>query len=136
MLYTDTVHYTIRYSAPLSMVEIIWHDSINSEQLQTGLIDALKVIRLHQAKFFLIDARKVNSLKSNDQAWIKNFLLLELQKACVCKFARITDPSALTLAIISNVLEYVQRESLFDFKMQSFFDRDKALDWLFEPVTV
>ncbi|QCR21702.1 STAS/SEC14 domain-containing protein [Pontibacter sp. SGAir0037] len=136
MLYTETDHFTIRYSAPLSMVEIVWHDSVASDQLQEGLNAVLEAIQHKSAQFFLADALKLNFLKHEDQAWIKNYFLPELHRLDVTRFARITEPNVLSLALVENIIDYVHLERHFNFEMQSFHERDTALEWLFSVVPV
>lgn len=136
MLYTDNAYYTIRYSAPLSMVEIVWHEFVCSDRLQQGLTDALVIIKAERAQFLLADASKMNSFKNDDQIWIKDHFLPELHQLEVFKFARITDPNVFTLAVIGSMIEYIQAGMQFSFQMQSFHDRDIALNWLFQDVLV
>jgi hypothetical protein len=127
----DQTLYTIRYSEPLSLVEVNWNGLITSKGLQATISHLLQIIEEKQPRFLLADTRLLNSLGAEDQSWIKNSFLPQLSNSSIVKFGRITEPDVFSEAIIDSFLSYVQCEAIFGCIMKSFPDREAALDWFY-----
>ena len=128
---SDHSLYTIRYSEPLSLIEVTWNGLITSQGLQTTLLHLLEVIEDKNPRYLLADTRKLNTLGADDQAWIKRSFLPALNASSIIKFSRIAEPDVFTHAIIESLLSYVQHEEQFGCILRSFTDREAALDWLY-----
>ena len=128
---SDQSIYTIRYSEPLSLVEVTWNGLITPQGLQATLLHLLQVLEEKQPRFLLADTRCLNTLGAEDQTWIKHSFLPALNSSSVVKFSRIAEPDVFTHAIIESMLTYVQCEEQFGCIMRAFTDRETALDWLF-----
>ncbi|MEJ8755742.1 hypothetical protein WG947_01930 [Pontibacter sp. H259] len=128
---TDQSLYIIRYSEPLSLIEVTWNGLVTSQGLQATLLHLIEVIKERNPRYLLADTRKLNTLGSEDQSWIKNTFLPALNDSSVIKFSRISEPDVFTHAIIESLLHYVQHEEQFGCIMRSFTDREAALDWLY-----
>ncbi|MBC5774943.1 STAS/SEC14 domain-containing protein [Pontibacter sp. KCTC 32443] len=131
---TDQSLYSIRYSEPLSLVEITWNGLVTSQGLQAALTHLIEVIEDKQPRYLLADTRRLNSLGTEDHNWVKHSFLPALSTSSIVKFARITEPDVFTHAIIDSLLSYVQGEEYFGCIMRSFNDREAALDWLYATI--
>ncbi|MDX5419826.1 MAG: hypothetical protein LPK09_11470 [Hymenobacteraceae bacterium] len=134
MLYSDNAYYTIRYSEPLGLVEIIWHNFVSSQQLQSAFQHVLEVLQESHARYFLSDGRYLGSFRESDQDWMRIYFLPELNKAGISKFARITNPNKLTHSITSSVISFDIESRHYAFKMKCFTEREGALEWLLDEV--
>ncbi|WP_162426956.1 hypothetical protein [Pontibacter pudoricolor] len=128
---TDQSGYSIRYSEPLSLVEVALNDTVSLNELQLKLSHLLEVIEDKQPLYLLADTRKFSLLGNEGQKVIRNNFLLPLTTSSVIKFARITEPDVFTQAVIDSLLSAVECETVFGCSMQSFTDRESALDWLY-----
>ncbi|MBJ6118473.1 hypothetical protein JAO76_09740 [Pontibacter sp. BT310] len=128
---TDQSGFTIRYSEPLSLVEVTLNDQVSLNELQPQLSYLLEVIEDKQPLYLLADTRKFSLLGNEGQKVIRNNFLLPLTTSSVIKFARITEPDVFTQAVIDSLLSKVKCESVFGCSMQSFTDRETALDWIY-----
>lgn len=127
----DNSLYAIRYSEPLSLIELTWNGLVTSQGLQATFNHLLEIIESKQPRYLLIDTRELNSLGVDDQNWIKNSFLPTLSLSSVVKFGRITTPDVFSQALIESLLSYVQCEEHFGCIMRSFANREIALDWLY-----
>ena len=123
--------FSVRYSEPLSLVEVTLNDNINIDELQLRLLQILDIIEDKQPLYLLADTRKFSLLGSEGQKVIKNCFLAPLAISSVIKFARITEPDVFTQAVIESLLSNVKCESVFGCSMHSFTDRETALDWIY-----
>lgn len=128
---TDQSVYTIRFSEPLSLVEITSNKFISLSELQTTLTHLLEVIEEKKPLYILADTRRLNILGEEGQKWISNNFLPAFYTSSVTKFARIVEPDIFTQVVIESLLSNVQCEEVFGCSMQSFTDRESALDWLY-----
>ena len=137
MFYSGNAHYTIMYSEPLKLAEIVWQGVVSSEQFQAALLDILHVLKEKRVTYFVSDARKLNPFPLEDHTWLKNHFFTELNKTEVTKFARIMEPGVLAQAILGNIAHFVIPEEATKFEVQNFYAREEALDWVFfNEVTV
>ncbi|MER2997173.1 hypothetical protein [Pontibacter populi] len=128
---SDQSGYTVRYSEPLSLLEITLIDNVSLEELQLRLTHLLSVIEDKQPLYLLADTRKFSMLGNEGHKIIRNNFLLPLSTSSVIKFARITEPDVFTQAVIDSLLSTVKCESVFGCSMHSFADREAALDWIY-----
>lgn len=129
--------YTIRYSEALSMTEMIWHEPASGDTLQEGLNQLLTNLQKDKTKYLLIDTRSLAYFNPTDQLWIRKIFLPEVSGKHIRRFARIIEPNTLNQAIISNILCYVQEQRpTYNFAVDSFHQREEALEWLLEPISV
>ncbi|MCC9137970.1 hypothetical protein ACFSKU_04015 [Pontibacter silvestris] len=129
-------NYTIRYSKPVGLVELIWHGAVSSDQFQVALSHIIEVLKEDQVKFFLIDAKRLNPFRAKDQTWLKKHFFPKLNETQVIKFARITEPDLFTQAVVGDLVQYVHHNKSFKFNIHSFYERDEALEWLLNEVLV
>ncbi|HEY4651655.1 MAG TPA: hypothetical protein VIG72_09580 [Pontibacter sp.] len=130
-LTSDSSFYTIRYSEPLNLIEIHWEVVTSPEEAQQSLTHLLKLIEEREPWYLLADTRKLNSLGTEDQTWIRNSFLPALSQSSVVKFARIMEPDVFTQAVLESLLGYMQFEQHFGCSLRSFTDRESALDWIY-----
>lgn len=123
--------YNIRFSEPLSLIEITWNQTVSSEELQDALTLLLQEIQEKEPRYLLIDARLLHSFGAEDQSWIRNSFLPALSASSVIKFARITTPDIFTQAVFESILDYAQCEKCFGCSMRSFSNRELALEWIY-----
>ncbi|RIJ41403.1 SpoIIAA family protein [Pontibacter oryzae] len=119
------------------MTEMIWHQQVSGDVLQEGLDLLLTSLQEDKTNYLLIDTRSLAFFGPTDQRWIRKVFLPKLSGKHVKRFARIIGPDTLNQAIISNILCSVQeRRSTYTFVVESFYERDEALEWLLEPICV
>lgn len=123
--------YAIRFSEPLSLIEIQWNQTVTSEELQESLSTLLQEISEKEPRYLIADTRLLSSLCSEDQTWIRNSFLPALGASTVTKFGRITEPDVFTQAVLDSILDYVQFERYFGCSMRSFASRETALEWIY-----
>ena len=131
---TSQQYYSIRYSEPLNLVDVNWSRPISSEELQDSLNHLLEIIAEKKPQLLVADTRQLNTLRIEDQSWIRNTFLPALSSSSITKFARITEPDVFTQAIIESLLGYVQFEQQFGCSMLSFTTKEAALNWLFSAI--
>lgn len=123
--------YSIRFSEPLSLIEIQWDQAVGSDELQESLSHLLQEIHEREPRFLIADTRLLSCLGADDQNWIRNSFLPALGTSTVIKFGRITEPDVFTQAVLDSILDYVQFERYFGCNMRSFPDREAALEWIY-----
>ncbi|NEM97449.1 hypothetical protein [Pontibacter burrus] len=123
--------YAIRFSEPLSLIEIQWEKAVGSEELHESLAHLLQEIDEKEPRFLIADTRLLSSLGADDQNWIRNSFLPALNTSTVTKFGRVTEPDVFTQAVLDSILDYVQFERFFGCSMRSFPDRESALEWIY-----
>jgi hypothetical protein len=128
---TDQSRYVIRYSEPLSLIEISWQGLVTSDELQTTLLHLLEVINIKEPRYLLIDSRPLKTFGTEGQSWVANTFLPALGESTIAQFARISEPDVFTQAIVDSVFGYVQYDQRFGCRMCSFTDRKSAMDWLY-----
>ncbi|WP_125185498.1 hypothetical protein [Botryobacter ruber] len=107
-----------------------------SEQLHDGLKHVAAVIREKNALYLLVDAKRLNAMKASDQTWIKNNFFPELSASGLKKLTRVTNTDIFTQVIVGDFVKLVQENEKISFDLQSFYDRDDALEWLLNDISL
>ncbi len=128
---TDLSVYAIRYSEPLGLVEVTSNGPAALSDLQAMLAHLLQVIEEKQPQYLLADTRKLNAPGCEGQKWISDIFIPSLSTSSVTKFARIVEPDVFTQAILESLLNAMPYEDMCGYSMQSFTDREKALEWIY-----
>lgn len=119
------------------MTEMIWHHAVTSEQLQEGLNFLLSTLRKRATVLLMIDARHLSASRAVDQSWIKNIFMPELNGANLERFARITDPNSLSEAITTSIAGATHsQQQPYSFLVENFSERDEAIEWLLDNISV
>lgn len=130
LFYSGDDFFTIRYSKPIALVELNWHGIISSDQLRYSLNDILGILKENEVRLILLDAKKLNPYRAEDQAWLKNYYFPKLNETQLVKLAHVTEPDLFTQAVIGNLMQYVNHNKGMKFSLESFYEREEALEWL------
>ncbi|MFD2512518.1 hypothetical protein ACFSRY_01455 [Pontibacter locisalis] len=120
----------IKYNEALSLLEIMWYGYITDDNIQEAIDNVAKVLTTRQVKFFVSDVRNSNTTRVTEEAWLLNYCFPLLEYNGIKRMARISDGCTLGQMVMGNIVDVMSKEEQYHFTVQSFAEREKAMDWL------
>ncbi|WP_439882271.1 hypothetical protein ACSX1A_03720 [Pontibacter sp. MBLB2868] len=128
---TESAHqFAIKYNEALCLLEVVWYGCMSEERLQKAHDNISEVLTTKQVKLFVSDISLSTTNRVKEELWLMNYCFPLLENIGILRIARIANPDALGHMVVSNLIEVVNREEQYDFRIETFSARDRALDWL------
>jgi hypothetical protein len=125
-----THHYMIKYNEALCLLEIMWYGYISDDKIKEALESMAEVLRTKQVKLFVSDVTNSNTSRVTEEVWLLNYCFPLLEYMGISRIARIADSCTLGKVVMGNIVDVICKEEHYGFSVQTFEEREQAIDWL------
>lgn len=122
-----TSYLNLHHNPDGDILETEWLDFVNSEQLRTSLLEALRLARLHRTQGWVANNTLLRAIRPADQDWINEVWFPEFAKLGVQRMAIIISQDGLNQMGIQNIMQRATEYVPFD--TQYFADAQEARQW-------
>ncbi len=117
----------INHDAVNNIVLVEWRNAPTSQELKTGLFQALEIVKTFRSSKWIADVRLMGEIDPADEEWVNTTWFPSAIDAGIRKMGVIVSDDTFNQMNMPEVMSRMDNKS---FKSQFFLSVEQAVDWL------